>query len=664
MAGQTIAVLLGAHEFGGVFDAHLAFSTSATRFEKYLRSAAGLHLADDDILPLFDSLENGPGQLLRIVNFLVERAGRAERLLVYYVGHGWHPASGEYHLAIQKTHRDIPLTSLPFAALAEVLRRHAKTMQTYLVLDACYSGKAAKYFQSRPTDAVKEQVEAEFKHQPTGVSLLCSSSSSRASYIHPDGIATAFTLALDRVLERGVGGGVERLSLTQLSALIWDELKQIAHEISDRYPEFHPAKPETHSPRQPDIDLATLPFFPNSAAYDPAARERAETEERRRREADEERRVAAEAAAVAAEQAAAAVALAKAAEEAKTREILRLRKLADDRRVALIVAEVTEKRPHGWNGELITAWLDIRIIAYSRVARERQEAYGRAKGDASVAEQSKAQAWENILSKGQQAISLDYHCSNRLDNEYRIARRKAYRATAEYVVAMEVSNTLGALATRRPDEITRQVLAGQAKSARPFQILFEEFVTKQETAARNRLASLYRWELSAWVTGVLLGLAALVGLLAWCRGAFQWSVALCFGDGAEYSATSHLWYAETGGLAYAILGAITLGTAFIGLGDKGEREGVSPAEWVIRFGFAAVGFTLLATACLLAWAWVANWNVTQPDAYLSSGVFWYVTRVNPFIIGILGLIAFTAIWEPLRAAYEVAMYWMPTPPKP
>lgn|GEM_PF-4281312 len=270
MTTDTVAVLLGAHEFPDTtFTSTEAFTRSAHLFRTYLKAGHGLGVPEGNILDLFDSPLLAAEQLDRLITFIKRSAGTShqhtvKKLILYYVGHGAFPG-GDYCLAVRRSDKDgLARTSIRFRDLADSITKHANWLQTFLLLDACFAAKGTVYFMAEALEVVKQEVDSHFTM--SGVCLYCSSPSDKVSHYLPDESATAFTKAIESVLRQGIPNGSTHLSLTDIEPLTWNELQELATEARKVTPDFVPARPEIHTPRHRGEDLARQPLFPNPLA--------------------------------------------------------------------------------------------------------------------------------------------------------------------------------------------------------------------------------------------------------------------------------------------------------------------------------------------------------------------------------------------------------------
>ncbi|MCU1251120.1 MAG: hypothetical protein JWQ49_4149 [Edaphobacter sp.] len=249
------AIVLGASVFpySQRITAQQAFAESAVAVRHYLQSEGGLHLADANILWLFDDRATVIGQDDQIATFLSQIS--YEGIIFYYVGHGGFLADREYFLAIQDTKINREhTTGYRIKALAETLSQFSSNKKLFLILDCCFAGEAVREFQSVDLSEVVQRET--FSALPSaGTSLLVAASKDEPAISPMGNRFTMFSESLIDVLTTGIQGKGERLSLLEVGS-------QVQALIRGRYG-LEGVRPEVHSPQQGGIDVATLPIFPN-----------------------------------------------------------------------------------------------------------------------------------------------------------------------------------------------------------------------------------------------------------------------------------------------------------------------------------------------------------------------------------------------------------------
>jgi fructose-1,6-bisphosphatase/inositol monophosphatase family enzyme len=264
---KLLVIILGASEWpndNSLIGAE-SFLNSAVDFKKYLLDPSGYGLPPENLLDLFDA-EVSPDRMFRDIAVFIENAQnfysqndslRSTDLLIYYVGHGiFVGPKHNYALAIRSTQEvERQTSSLPFDALASVLRSRTKNLRKYLILDCCFAAKAHQSFQGGPLSVAVEQIRGEFPK--SGTALLCSSGPREPSKA-PAGLPhTMFSDELLAVLVNGHEHGPPAFSLEILADIIRNRLYRRFTDDAVR--------PEVHCPDQRTGDVAIVPIFPNPA---------------------------------------------------------------------------------------------------------------------------------------------------------------------------------------------------------------------------------------------------------------------------------------------------------------------------------------------------------------------------------------------------------------
>jgi hypothetical protein len=246
---QTIGIVLGASRFRNLLidspRLGAAFAKSKSDAKRYLSRVCGR------ILDRFDSTKLPNVLCLEVADFL-EQHTLATDLIVYYVGHGGFLGTQEYFLACRATReKQKYATGLRVSDLATSIIGSFRNRRVYLIFDCCFAGSAADSFQSASDDLIAKQSEK----LPSGVALLNASSRNEAAVVPEGGQRTMFSECLLEVLGRGIPSRGERLSLREVANAVTDLVMR-------KYPEIA-VRPEVHSPRQRDGDVADVPLFPN-----------------------------------------------------------------------------------------------------------------------------------------------------------------------------------------------------------------------------------------------------------------------------------------------------------------------------------------------------------------------------------------------------------------
>ncbi|MDG4764043.1 caspase family protein [Solwaraspora sp. WMMD406] len=134
-------------------------------------------------------------------------AAASDTLLVYYAGHGVLGRRGELYLGLFGTRTDrLPFTALPFDAIRDVCL-DSPAANRVVILDCCYSGRATGEALSDVDGQVLGQITV------SGSYTLTASPANRVAKVLDGEPYTAFTGRLLTLLERGLPGGGELLTL-------------------------------------------------------------------------------------------------------------------------------------------------------------------------------------------------------------------------------------------------------------------------------------------------------------------------------------------------------------------------------------------------------------------------------------------------------------------
>ncbi|AZS70965.1 hypothetical protein DDE74_08435 [Streptomyces lydicus] len=140
-------------------------------------------------------------------------AGASDTVVVYYAGHGLvDPHSGELHLALPWSHSGPSYTALRYEELRSVLLHPSGGRPTarrkVVILDCCWSGLALDGLMRGPDVAPAVAVE--------GACVLTATAATRQALAPPGETYTAFTGELIRLVEAGVPGRSDLLSMSAL----------------------------------------------------------------------------------------------------------------------------------------------------------------------------------------------------------------------------------------------------------------------------------------------------------------------------------------------------------------------------------------------------------------------------------------------------------------
>ncbi|GGS73259.1 MULTISPECIES: caspase family protein [Streptomyces] len=149
----------------------------------------------------------------------VYRAGEeaTDTLLVYFAGHGMRDAdSADLYLALGDSREHLGYTAVAYQHLRTALRS-ARARRKIVVLDCCFSGRAARALTGGDVLAAQAAVD--------GAYVLTASPADRIA-LAPEGERnTAFTAELLRILREGVPEGPELIDLDTLYRVLEERLR-------------------------------------------------------------------------------------------------------------------------------------------------------------------------------------------------------------------------------------------------------------------------------------------------------------------------------------------------------------------------------------------------------------------------------------------------------
>jgi hypothetical protein len=278
--------ILGASEFPHSPDLppSEAFKKSAEDLEAYFKGYP-VKLPPENLCKLFDHTGT-PVEINRVLSeFLSKAQERATQggapirdLILFYVGHGGFTKGGEqaYFLALRSTEAENEgISSLRMVDLASTIKKRAKDLRRYLILDCCFAEQAYQYYQSSgggdPANVAHAKALLEFPER--GTAMLCSSSKRDFSIAPIGETHTMFSGALLDVLQTGDVSLDTALSLENLG-------HRVTRLISTKYPDIA-VRPKVSSPDQREGNVADIPLFPNAARLARSVEERVANSERK-----------------------------------------------------------------------------------------------------------------------------------------------------------------------------------------------------------------------------------------------------------------------------------------------------------------------------------------------------------------------------------------------
>jgi acyl carrier protein len=140
-----------------------------------------------------------------VLDLLHAAARVAEDVLVFYfAGHGLLDTEDELYLAVVKSDPDRSFTSVAFRDVARIVTGSPARLKI-LILDCCFSGRAAM-----SAAAVPPNIDID------GTYVLTATAPTRRALFDDDATYTAFTGALIEIIEQGIDGAGELLTMADL----------------------------------------------------------------------------------------------------------------------------------------------------------------------------------------------------------------------------------------------------------------------------------------------------------------------------------------------------------------------------------------------------------------------------------------------------------------
>lgn len=204
---RSRAVLIGTHAYTELDDIP-AVANNIGRLRELLTDPAVWGLADGRCGVLLQPSRQ------TVLDTVYDAAAEAtDTMVLYYAGHGLvHPQSGELHLALPGSHPDRPHTTLRYEELRSILLSPAggrpSARRKVVVLDCCWSGLALGGLMHGGDLVPGVAVE--------GACVLTATAATRQALAPPGETYTAFTGELIRILDAGVPGRPDPLSMSAL----------------------------------------------------------------------------------------------------------------------------------------------------------------------------------------------------------------------------------------------------------------------------------------------------------------------------------------------------------------------------------------------------------------------------------------------------------------
>ncbi|GIE29613.1 hypothetical protein Ait01nite_026580 [Actinoplanes italicus] len=221
---ESRAVLIGTARYDNPYLANLpAAANNVTELESRLTDSAYSGFRRENCASVVN-----PRSDREVLLPLAKAAEEARDLLfVYFAGHGILGENGGLRLGLRISQRKPPTMSVRFDEFSElILGSSARTK--VVVLDCCYSGRATADLHmsgeaDSPDDEAVEQAAAQLDTR--GLYVLTSSAGNKPS-LAPEGERfTAFTGRLLDLIDSGIPGGPELLTMQALYAAVDEELQ-------------------------------------------------------------------------------------------------------------------------------------------------------------------------------------------------------------------------------------------------------------------------------------------------------------------------------------------------------------------------------------------------------------------------------------------------------
>ncbi|QHI35136.1 hypothetical protein IMCC3317_04820 [Kordia antarctica] len=238
-----------------------AFTSSYLKMKNYFLSNSNYNIDEKNILDLFES-DIAPSIIdTKLREFLQKTENQITDLIFYYVGHGCFDRKQGFILATKSIEDDNKaMSGLLFSNLANRMKKDARDLRTYFILDCCFAGEASTEYQSSILPIIEKQFISDFPQR--GTTMMCSSSKDLPSIIISERNITMFTEGLERSLTEGSKVIKNKfLTLRELCDTTYKNIKSLN-------PGGEEVRPEIHTPIQDEGDIADLiRLFPNMATF-------------------------------------------------------------------------------------------------------------------------------------------------------------------------------------------------------------------------------------------------------------------------------------------------------------------------------------------------------------------------------------------------------------
>ncbi|GID27720.1 caspase, EACC1-associated type [Paractinoplanes brasiliensis] len=214
---RSRAVLIGAAHYQSMDDLP-AVSANLTRLAALLRDPEVWGLPEANVVVVSDP--DSPGTALDEIRRAAVEAH--DTLLVYYAGHGLLDGNDNLLLALSATDAKRPYTAIRFDDVRVQVRGANRRSAKVIILDCCYSARAiAGGMGAGGSDADDLKRHAAVD----GTYLMAAAAETKIAVAPPGEPYTAFTGELIKVLENGIEGSPELISVDQIFWQVRGELE-------------------------------------------------------------------------------------------------------------------------------------------------------------------------------------------------------------------------------------------------------------------------------------------------------------------------------------------------------------------------------------------------------------------------------------------------------
>jgi hypothetical protein len=214
--GESAAVIIGVSSYAkkSPFSDLPAVSNNVADLAKVLTDPKIGHLTRDRC----QIIHNRTSPMAVLKEIRREAAKATDTFTIYFAGHGELGRDGSLYLMLRNgNHDDLSYTGIDFEQIREIMV-NCRARRRIVILDCCYSGSAIGQFMSDDEQLISNQT------QISGTYTLTSSGQNKPS-IAPEGEAyTAFTGELIGLLEEGLPGKGEFLTLSEIFPVLRDRL--------------------------------------------------------------------------------------------------------------------------------------------------------------------------------------------------------------------------------------------------------------------------------------------------------------------------------------------------------------------------------------------------------------------------------------------------------